>query len=252
MRRTGLGRLAIGALVACAVMVPASAGADEGVTPGGLVTVQNYLEGAPEQASEITLPMTLQQAPGKKGYYWAQQFYFQNKSLGYTGIKPEGVNPDGTSVNSFAFSSFDPEATTNDPNCKPGADGGGGVSCNARSNLVPNRAYELHAKITGSDGQRQQVEGTAVDTASGEQQHLGSWSLPAAAGPIGRVTIGFMEHYLPLPNCEALPHASVLMGIPLMDGKPYAFTNADNYKKQPKCPGKGAAAMQNDGIRMFY
>lgn len=164
--------------------------------------------------TDITFPITIVEADHISGYYFAQQFKFTGTGVGYTGIQPR---PDsgGKAVLHGVFSSFIAGTNTSDANCKPGADGGAGVSCKVDWNGVYGRKYNFEVKTTGD---RLWV-GTAVDTVTGEHIHIGSYTLPAGSKGIRSYQAGFVEWYpwnnkKPANHCALLPYQRTIFGNP--------------------------------------
>ena len=61
-------------------------------------------------------------APQESGFYFAQQFNFNNvDEVGYCGVQPRAAS-DGNSIVHGVFSSFQNGTTTDNPNCSNGAD----------------------------------------------------------------------------------------------------------------------------------
>jgi len=165
--------------------------------------------------TDITFPITIVEAGRISGYYFAQQFHFVGvKEVGYTGIQPR-PNSSGKAVLHGVFSSFVPNTTTSDANCKTGADGGAGVSCSVEWNGVYGRKYNFEIKTTGN---RLWV-GTAIDTVTGQSTHIGSYTLPEGSQGVKRSQAGFVEWYpwnsrKPSNHCALLSYQKTIFGNP--------------------------------------
>ncbi|KAK0383138.1 hypothetical protein NLU13_9051 [Sarocladium strictum] len=138
------------------------------------------------------------------GYFFAQQFDFKNvRELGYCGIQNRRDKDDGKSVVHAVFSSFQDGTTTDDSNCHSGADDGPG--------------YDVTYNITVENTSGTRWKGTAVNTATGEGVHIGSYTLPPGAGGIRMSQVGFVEYYpwnAGSHECRQLPKTSVTMLAP--------------------------------------
>ncbi|KAF9063262.1 hypothetical protein BDP27DRAFT_1427074 [Rhodocollybia butyracea] len=141
-------------------------------------------------------------------YYFAQQFSFVGiREIGYTGLQPR-PDSNGNAVLHAAFSSFAAGTTTTDKNCSPGANGGPGVSCSVEWNGVYNRTYNLEVRTTGNHN----WVGTAIDTVTGTEVQIGSWTLPVISGGILSCQAGFVEWYAAEPPCAKLPYQQTIFG----------------------------------------
>ncbi|KAF9060395.1 hypothetical protein BDP27DRAFT_1236873 [Rhodocollybia butyracea] len=159
---------------------------------------------------DITFPMTIVEADHISGYYFAQQFSFVGiREIGYTGLQPR-PDSNGNAVLHAAFSSFAAGTTTTDKNCSPGANGGPGVSCSVEWNGVYNRTYNLEVRTTGNHN----WVGTAIDTVTGTEVQIGSWTLPVISGGILSCQAGFVEWYAAEPPCAKLPYQQTIFGDP--------------------------------------
>ncbi|KAG0268171.1 hypothetical protein DFQ27_007402 [Actinomortierella ambigua] len=168
----------------------------------------------PAGLRDITFAFNVANAPHRVGFYFAQQFNFQNISkVGYTGLQPQ-VDVNGNSVIRGVFSSFQNGTTTNHPNCRPGADGGPGVSCGFIFPANYNHKFNMTVQNIGNTTWR----GTAVDTVTNNATEIGVWTLPPTSGGILDSQLGFVE-YFPWNNgkphnCSTLPFTEVTMFNP--------------------------------------
>jgi hypothetical protein len=174
----------------------------------------NITSGPSSGFTDVTFPMNIANAPHTSGFYFAQQFGFNGVSgLGYTGLQPR-PDSDSNSVIHAAFSSFVSGTSTNDSNCSNGADGGAGVSCSIEINGDYSHTFNL--VVQKSCGQI--WIGTLVDTVTGQETHIGSWSLPSGATGIESSQLGFVE-YVPWNSeshaCDQLPKTDVIFGNPM-------------------------------------
>ncbi|OAQ71941.2 hypothetical protein VFPPC_00019 [Pochonia chlamydosporia 170] len=165
------------------------------------------------------------------GYYFAQQYNFQNvKDVGYCGIQNR-PNSGGNSVVHAVFSSFQAGTTTTDPNCHDGADGGSGVSCAVEINGNYDATYNLVIENTSGTT----WTGTVVNKATGASTRVGTYTLPSGAGGIQSSQGGFVEYYpwnSGSHQCSELPKTEVTMYNPTSKtsgagsgviGKPYEY-----------------------------
>ncbi|KFX91263.1 hypothetical protein O988_07827 [Pseudogymnoascus sp. VKM F-3808] len=162
---------------------------------------------------DLTFGFYMGYAPHAAGYYFAQQFNFNGISdVGYIGLQPR-PNVDGHNVAHAAFSTFQAGSTTSDPNCSQGADGGAGVSCAVDFNADYSHTY--HVVVEFDSGTT--WSGKVVDTTSGQETHIGTYTLPSGAGGIKSSQVGFVEYYpwnSGTHNCGDLPKAGVTMYYP--------------------------------------
>ncbi|RDA89944.1 hypothetical protein CP533_0284 [Ophiocordyceps camponoti-saundersi (nom. inval.)] len=166
---------------------------------------------------DITFPFSVANAPHKTGFYFAQQFSFKNlPSVAYTGVQPR-EDKRGASILHFVFSTFQAGSTTTDnKRCKPGADGGPGVSCAIEIPADYKHTYHLKVKRVGGTTWR----GSVIDmTTKGKEITIGEWTLPRKGGNIQSSQVGFVEYYpwnaAPSHDCHKLPKTEVIFGHPL-------------------------------------
>ncbi|KAL0562965.1 hypothetical protein V5O48_019113, partial [Marasmius crinis-equi] len=149
------------------------------------------------------------------GYYYAMQYNFVGlDQVGYTGIQPRPNNAAGQSVVHGVFSSFVPGTTTSDSLCHTGADGGPGVSCAVE---IPSSYADTYNFVVENTGGTTWA-GTMVNTATGTQTHVGSWTLPANSQGIRSSQLGFIEYYKwndgQTHPCNTLPKTEAFFGTP--------------------------------------
>ncbi|KAK2593110.1 hypothetical protein QQS21_009200 [Conoideocrella luteorostrata] len=159
--------------------------------------------------------MSMKDSIQQEGWYFAQNFLFKGASKGgYIGLQPREQNASGPVIHA-AFSSFIDGTTKNDANCYNGADGGPGVSCAVDINGDYKSTYEL--KVQNAEGKL--WSGTLIDTATGRETHIGSWTLPANTAGMKGSWLGFVEWWpfndrKKSPTCNLLNQTSVSFGIP--------------------------------------
>ncbi|KAG0268172.1 hypothetical protein DFQ27_007403 [Actinomortierella ambigua] len=168
----------------------------------------------PTGLSDISFPFNVANAPHRRGFYFAQQFNFQNiSSVCYTGLQPQ-VDDNGKSVIRGVFSSFQDGTTTSHPNCSPGADGGPGVSCGLIFPADYSHTFNMVVENTGGTTWR----GSAVDTVTNVATEIGVWTLPSEAGGILGSQGGFIEYFLwndgRSHDCSTLPFTEVTIFNP--------------------------------------
>ncbi|KAG5932568.1 hypothetical protein E4U53_001261 [Claviceps sorghi] len=180
---------------------------------------------------DVTFPFRMHGAAHNSGYYFAQQFGFENiTQLSYCGIQNR-PNSGGKSIVHAVFSTFQGGSTTGDRNCHYGADGGAGVSCSKEFVGNYNAVYNIVIKHVSGTTWR----GTAVDTSTGKSVHIGSFTLPSSAGGILSSQVGFVEYFpwnAGTHQCRNLPKTAVTMYDPFSRtpgagvgriGKPYEY-----------------------------
>lgn len=163
---------------------------------------------------DITFPFNMANASHDSGYYFAQQYNFQNvESVGYTGLQPR-PDQNGNTIVHGVFSSFQEGTTSTHPNCHDGADSGPGVSCAVDIAGDYTHTYNCVVENIGDTTWR----GTLVDTATHLTTIIGEWTLPSGAGGLKSSQVGFIEYY-PWNDgqdhgCETLPRTEVFFGFP--------------------------------------
>ncbi|MGY1439838.1 hypothetical protein DQ392_16390 [Streptomyces reniochalinae] len=237
-----LRRCALPAAAAAALLIatPHAASADVG---GGNVSVGWSIDNTPSSGmTNITFPVTVNPATAhKEGIYFAQQYSFAD-GMGYTGLQPR-ENSGSNERLSARFSTFTQGATTSDPLCHEGADGGPGVTCAVDFDAVYGHRYDIKVERTGTDT----WSGTATDTVTGEATHLGTYTLPAGSGDLQGSQGGFVEYYLGVPSCAEMPRSDVVFGGPTStDAGGLSGTSRANYEYSD-CVGESGYQAENDG-----
>ncbi|KAH8171380.1 hypothetical protein LIA77_08147 [Sarocladium implicatum] len=207
----------------------------------GLALVGNSwsFSGSPSDGlKDVTFPFNMAGAAHEDGYYFAQQFNFQSiPDVGYCGIQNRR-NSNGKSIVHAVCSSFQDGATTDDPKCHQGADGGPGVSC--AIDFVGS--YDVTYNITVEHVSGTKWKGAAVNTQTGDRFHIGSWTLPSKAGGIKNGQAGFVEYY-PWNSsgehqCSHLPKTGVTMYDPSSKTAEAAQGRIDRPFEYGDCEGE--------------
>ncbi|KAG6043113.1 hypothetical protein E4U39_005020 [Claviceps sp. Clav50 group G5] len=163
---------------------------------------------------DITFPFRMEGATHTEGYFFAQQFSFQGlHSESVCGVKTQPNGPGGRSVIRTVFSTYQPGATTEDSHCRDGVDGGPGVSCTMDFYGDYYAIYNIVIENVGGTT----WNATAINTSTGVEIHIGSWTLPSSAGGIDSKQYGFVE-YTPWNSgrhlCDNLPRTAATMYNP--------------------------------------
>ncbi|KAJ5816658.1 hypothetical protein N7447_008891 [Penicillium robsamsonii] len=194
---------------------------------------------------EITFPINIANAPHEVGFYFAQQFTFAGQSdVGYTGLQPQ-VDSSAGSVVHAAFSSFVPGTTSTDENCSDGADGGPGVSCAVNIDGTYANTYNINVK--NSEGTT--WVGTLIDSVTGKETHIGSYTLPDTTRGIEGGQLGFVEYFVGTKECGDLPKTAVTFGNPIVKGLTGSIDVPYEYGD---CVGKSAFETHSvqDGVEI--
>ncbi|ATY64219.1 hypothetical protein CCM_04405 [Cordyceps militaris CM01] len=142
---------------------------------------------------DITFPFGVANAAHKRGYYFANQFNFQNvQQVSYTGVQPQ-TDSNGQATIRGVFSSFQGGTTSSHPNCSNGADGGAGVSC-AVTLKVKDFSGRFDCVIENIGGTK--WRGTLKNAVTGQSAVIGEFVQPAGAGGIVGNQMGFLEYFL--------------------------------------------------------
>ncbi|MEV6520314.1 RICIN domain-containing protein [Longispora sp. NPDC051575] len=238
------------ALAALTAGLSSLLGAQPALAAGGNAYLNWSIPNVPSGGlSNITFPMTVNpDTVHDHGTYFAQQFAFTNASdVAYVGLQPR-PNVNGRERLHTAFSTFQAGASTNDPLCHTGADGGPGVSCAADFDGVYGHLYHLTAAKSGADT----WVGTAKDTVTGVTTHIGSWTLPSNNGKITGSEGGFLEYYLGFPTCSTLPRTDVYYGGPTSTDLPGVVGTVHAEGESDDCRGQAnyQAVAQGNGLHV--
>ncbi|GIG61636.1 hypothetical protein Lfu02_60080 [Longispora fulva] len=232
-------------IVAATALSPAVADASAAINAyGGNVSVSWSVSGVPSAGlTNITFPITVNPATvHAAGTYFAQQYNFRNNSTGgYTGLQPR-ANLNGHERLHGVFSSFTNGATSTDPNCHNGADGGAGVSCASDFDAVYGHTYAVTVARTGTDT----WTGTATDTVTGASSHIGTYRMPTGSGNLNGSHSGFVEYYSTTTNCAQLPRTDVVFGGPTSTDGNLTGTTRANYE-YGECTGQANFQAGNVG-----
>ncbi|AZM48743.1 hypothetical protein DMB38_25820 [Streptomyces sp. WAC 06738] len=206
-RTCAVAAAATGLAAGLSIFAPDTAIADVG---GGNVLVSWSIPDTPEEGlTDLTFPITVNPTTAhQSGIYFAQQYSFAD-GMGYTGLQPR-ANSGGSERLSARFSTFTAGATTSDPLCHEGADGGPGVTCAVDFDAVYGHRYDITVERTGTDT----WSGTATDTVTGASTRLGSWTLPVGSGNLQGSQVGFVEYYAGIPSCAEMPRSDGVFGGP--------------------------------------
>ncbi|MFI8083977.1 RICIN domain-containing protein [Kitasatospora sp. NPDC086009] len=198
LRRCGAAVAAAALLLFAPTPAPASA-VDFGL--GGNVSLGWSVPNAPSgHLTNITFPMAVNPASEQTGLYYAQQFSVANGRTGYTGLQPQPTSGNTQQFRAI-FSVFASggagtpgDTSSNDPNCRPGADGDAGQSCSVLFNAVYGHTYNLTVKRTASTSTTNTWTGDVYDSANPQQlvAHIGSWTVPS--GLLTSSGSGFVEY----------------------------------------------------------
>ncbi|PHH83256.1 hypothetical protein CDD82_2676 [Ophiocordyceps australis] len=158
--------------------------------------------------NDITFSFNVADAPRDTGFYFAQQFSFENNSeVAYTGIQPQS-DVNGAKAIRAIFSTFQDGAMSRDPNCYKGADGGPGVSCAVL--ITGDYASTYNIRVTHVWVRT--WRGTIINTSNGQETRIGQWTLPNV-GRIENGQAGFVEYFpwnsMPSHECSNLPKTQV-------------------------------------------
>ena len=146
--------------------------------------------------TDVTFTYNFANAIHESEYYYANQVSVLGGGKAghiiYTGFQPR-EDKDGKSVVHAVFSTFLDNSTTTDPNCRLGADGGGGVSC--AFDIVGGSYADTWSSVVTRDGDSTTWSGKAVDTVTGAEYHIGTFTLvPGTKGFEGSQSL-FVEAY---------------------------------------------------------
>ncbi|PHH64742.1 hypothetical protein CDD81_4004 [Ophiocordyceps australis] len=196
--------------------------------------------------NDITFPINVANAPRARGFYFAQQFSFQNNpQVAYTGLQPQSDANGAKSLRAI-FSTFQGGAKSQDPNCKSGADGGPGVSCAVLINGDYGATHNM--RVTNVRGNT--WRGTVINTSSGQETQIGQWTLPKA-GKIKNGQAGFVEYFpwnaMPSHECSSLPKTEVTFDFPTSSTSGASGGQIKKPNENQECVGKVDFAVKNAG-----
>ncbi|KAA8649361.1 uncharacterized protein ATNIH1004_005262 [Aspergillus tanneri] len=180
--------------------------------------------------------MSIKDAIHEEGWYFAQDFEF---------IESE-------TVIHAVFSSFVNGTISQDANCHNGADGGPGVSC--AIDLPGNYSNMYHLRVQNTRGTT--WNGTLINTVTGIETHIGSYTLPTGSLGIQGTQLGFVKWW-PFNNglpatCESLSQTLVVFGVPTTSTDGVGPGELENAYEVYDCAGKQDFKSQrlSDGVEV--
>ncbi|KAE8331376.1 hypothetical protein BDV39DRAFT_201027 [Aspergillus sergii] len=194
----------------------------------------------------------MKDAVHESGWYFAQDFQFIGTSgVGYIGLQPRPDVGSETFIHAV-FSSFVNGSISQDANCHDGADGGPGVSCAV--DLPGNYSNMYHLRVQNTGGTT--WNGTLIDTVTGVETHIGSYTLPTGSLGIQGNQVGFVEWW-PFNNgfpatCDSLSQTSVVFGVPTTSTEGAGPGELENAYEVYECAGKQDFKSQrlSDGVEV--
>lgn len=210
-----------------------------------MTSFQWKFDNPPENGgSKVTFPISVLSVAHDRQWYFANQFGFTKTGMGYCGLQPQ-EDKDGKSQIRGVFSSFTEGTTTDDENCSDGADGGPGVSCGFVFDHDYSQTLNVVVENVGGD----KWSGKAVNTDTGKETHIGSWTMPANSGNINLGGhSGFVERYLHNEQpCSEIPRVEVHFHNP--EAENAGSSSIDGMKEYDFCKGEKnwSAEEGNDG-----
>jgi hypothetical protein len=214
----GTGRLFIRVGVAAVLATGATLGA-AGV--GNASQLHQQLPTAQDGYSQVSFYQTINQAPQKRQFFFANEFYYQDSSPpttsngAYFGFQPTDPAPDGSREMAVAFSSFRSDATVANPTlCHKGADAGAGVTCGSVIPFTLGHRYELSVTKSGK-----RFSGTVTDTVTGNHYEAGAYDIssPTVTGvsaAIEAFSENYHDHVKNHCNSTDFPYYEVIYGKP--------------------------------------
>lgn len=200
------------------------------ITPGG-VAGWNWSVNA-DNITSLTLPLTVNKAPGTAGYYFANQFSFTGTSaVGYIGLQPHT-----TEQYMLIFSSFiNGTAVLDSQHCRLGADGGHGVSCSTLYSIKTGKKYLFEVRRDNHDANT--WYGFVKEEGSKNETQIGAWHLPAGSGTLRNNQAGWIEYYKNVATCSIPEVAQITVSPPYVtsNGKQGELTYPHSYGR---CNGK--------------
>lgn len=131
--------------------------------------------------------------PNVKGYFWANQFHFENGNhAGYIGIQTRPKAEDKLVI----FSVFGKGTQSDSTNCRSGADGGSGTSCSAKFIWQDGHNYYLNVyKVPNYSTEYYRWRGEIVDEITHQKQVIGEYETPVSWGLLSPSSIFFDEWF---------------------------------------------------------
>lgn len=199
----------------------AMASADAELTPFHLTDLWYTPSNGDASATEMVVPITVNDAPDESGYYFAATFFFtgvdytnpdatRGDGAGYMGIQPNPGGRQNPHFSVFAEKSFSEPL---DPHCAAGADNGAGVTCQVPNvELVHGHRYDFTItkdtknEIAPAKPDTTVWYGTVTDKTTRKSTRLGAWRIPARWGDLSGEIAAFFERYLPIRKLRADSH----------------------------------------------
>ncbi|PHH89636.1 hypothetical protein CDD83_5620 [Cordyceps sp. RAO-2017] len=188
----------------------------------------------------VVFPINIAKANHSRGWFFAQAWsYGSIKNGAYVGLQPDLDGDDGHSRVRAVFSSFINGTKPTHKNCRNGADGGPGVTCNV--NVEVSYSHTLRLNVSTSGGGK--WTGKLVDFKTGRKWVVGEWILPSHFRGIGHMTTAFIEHWssntADYHECRQIPATEATFGFPYSPTngeraemwKPESHGNCGNYTK---------------------
>ncbi|MCT4705683.1 hypothetical protein MUA03_07130 [Enterobacteriaceae bacterium H16N7] len=167
-----------------------------------------------EGFEKVTYPITVISGPAEKHFYYSQFGYFNQGNDGRKGrAYYVGLQPQGNGRARAVFSVFGYGARKIDSSCTSEADGHEGSSCQVLfTEFKFNRAYNLVTELQDRNGSENIWVGYIYDTTTHVRTRIGSWATPADWGYISGKSIGFIEFFTGLTNCNQIPATTAWFG----------------------------------------
>lgn len=198
---------------------------------------------------DLTFPITVhEQVPFQRGWYHAMQWSFTGVGGGYpmayTGIQPR---PEGVAYTPFSMFGKGGEVVDTEL-CHGGADGGSGVTCNSRPGIEDFHVGREYLFTVEQDPEDQRLfRGWVTDPVTLEERTTGAWRIPAGYGGIRGYHVGFLEYYVRVDSCTALPYCRVTYGRPYSVSAGTMGQLRDPYEVSDKpCAGQSGFRWERD------
>lgn len=176
--------------IAAAASALAAAGWPAHAAEASPTGISGWIFPAASSRLQASFYETIHSADPVKSWFFSNQ-YTAGGHTAYVGLQPRPGATDPAKLQVLGiYSVFGAGASSTDPRCVSGADGGSGVSCSASFEITLGHAYELRTE--SKDG-GQTWEGTAVDSVTKTAAHLGSWKTDTPSGVMYNGTT-WIEH----------------------------------------------------------
>lgn len=151
--------------------------------------------------------------------YFAHQFALQRRAgahpesgVGYFGLQPTAIRPDGTEGPMAIFSIWQAKAFklgSAGSRCVPFDHEGSGISCSIAYNWRPGFAYDFKMERVAVTSEGMWWRTSIVDAASGRETVIATIRAPKLVGPLTG-GLNFLEHYGERPaSCSRYRHSKV-------------------------------------------